>query len=225
VEQLIHCHSGRGAAGSSLMDEHQTRDIVRGLRAGKPDAWHALYDAFAERIWRGVARLLGPNSADVADVVQETMLAAAKSARTFDEAIGSLWAWLWGIARLQVALHFRKQGRYDRLKQAGEWLTANNGRLSLWLDGIDPTPADLLESAELSLIVRIALTELSADYESLLTAKYLDGDSVEQIASRERSTETAVRSKLARAREAFRQVFLRLTGNSKSDAEACHEYP
>jgi RNA polymerase sigma-70 factor, ECF subfamily len=207
------------------MDDHQARDVVRGLREGRPDAWRALYDAFSERIWCGIARLLGPNSTDVADVVQETMLAAARSARTFDAASGSLWVWLWGIARLQVALHFRKQQRHDRLKHAGEWLAASNGRLSRWLDGIDPTPTNLLESAELALIVRIALTELSADYESLLTAKYLDGDSIEQIAGRERSTETAVRSKLARAREAFRQVFVRLTGDSPTDAETCHEHP
>jgi RNA polymerase sigma-70 factor (ECF subfamily) len=207
------------------MDEHQTREIIRGLRFGRPDAWRALYDAFAERVWRGVARLIGPNSADVADVVQETMIAAAKSARTFDESMGSLWAWLWGIARLQVALHFRKQERHNRLKQAGEWLSANHARLILWLDGIDQTPTDLLESAELAQIVRLALSELSSEYESLLTAKYLDGESIEQIASRERSTEAAVRSKLARAREAFRQVFLRVTGDRKPDAETVHEHP
>ena len=85
-----------------------------------------------------VARLLGPNSADVADVVQETMLAAARSARTYDEVSGSLWNWLWGIARLQVALHFRKQKRHDQLKSAGDWLTASAGRLAHWLDGTDP---------------------------------------------------------------------------------------
>jgi RNA polymerase sigma-70 factor (ECF subfamily) len=207
------------------MDEHLAREVALGLREGRPDAWRALYDAFAERVWRGVARLLGPASADVADVVQETMLAAARSARTFDDARGSLWNWLWGIARLQVALHFRKKARHDQLKQAGDWLAASNGRLAHWLDGVDTTPATLLEAAELALIVRLTLTELPDDYESLLTAKYLDSDSVEQIAARERCTETAVRSKLARAREAFREVFLRLTGDKTTDAEACHEHP
>jgi RNA polymerase sigma-70 factor (ECF subfamily) len=207
------------------MDEQQEREVVRGLRDGRPDAWRSLYDAFAERVWRGIARLLGPNSADVGDVMQETMLAAARSARTFDPASGSLWGWLWGIARLQVALHFRKQKRADRIKNPGEWLAINSGRLAHWLDGADPTPTDLLETAELASIVRNTLTELPGDYESLLTAKYLDGDSVEQIASRERSTETAVRSKLARAREVFRKTFLRLTGDQTTDAEACHEHP
>jgi RNA polymerase sigma-70 factor (ECF subfamily) len=207
------------------MDEPQAHDVVLGLREGRPDAWHRLYDAFSGRIWTGVARLLGPNSTDVADVVQETMIAAARSARSFDPSLGSLWSWLWGIARFQVALHFRKQQRHDRLKHPGEWLAVSNGRLSRWLDGLEPAPTDLLESYELASFVRIALNELSPDYESLLTSKYLDGESVESIAGREGTTETAIRSKLARAREAFRQVFLRLSGNSKSDAETCHEHP
>jgi len=69
-----------------MLDEQHERRIAHGLRDGKTDAWQALYDAYAERVWRGVARLLGPHSTDVADVVQETMMAAARSAATFDAA-------------------------------------------------------------------------------------------------------------------------------------------
>jgi len=66
------------------MDDQQARAAIAGLRRGDPDAWRQLYDALAERLWREVARRLGPRPADVADVVQETMLAAAKSARNYD---------------------------------------------------------------------------------------------------------------------------------------------
>src|SRR5215207_8841709 len=89
--------------------------IAQGLREGKADAWQALYDAYAERVWRGVARLLGPRSTDVADVVQETMMAAARSAANYHPTRGSLWSWLWGIAHNHVALHFRKQAQRQRL--------------------------------------------------------------------------------------------------------------
>ena len=208
------------------MDEHLAREVAlpnelaTGLREGRPDAWRALYDAFAERVWCFVARLVGPNSADVADVVQETMMAAARGARTYDPACGPLWNWLCGIARLQAALHFRKQKRHDRLKTANEWLAASAGRLARWLDGAEDAPADVLEAGETALLVRLALAELSDEHGALLTAKYLDGVPVEQIAARARTTETAVRSKLARAREAFRTAFLRLTDDRPTDAEA-----
>ena len=189
------------------MDEHAERVMVLGLRAGKAEAWQALYDAYAERVWRAVARFFGRNRADVADVVQETMMAAARSATTFDPQRGSLWFWLWGIARRQVALHFRKQERQNRVKHAATWLAAGNGQLQRWLDGREPEPLHVLVADELATLVRATLTELPEDYETLLTAKYLDGDSVAVMAVREHSSETALRSKLARARQAFRQAF------------------
>ena len=194
------------------MDEEKARRVARGLREGEPDAWRSLYDAYAERIWHGVARLLGPHPADVADIVQETMLAAARSARNFDETKGSLWPWLWGIARTQVSLHYRNRQRHDRWKL----------RSASWIEGIDPMQSTALETAEHAALVRTALGELPGDSELLLTAKYLDGDSVERIATRERLTETAVRSKLARARDAFRTAYLRLT---RTDSEAARELP
>jgi RNA polymerase sigma-70 factor (ECF subfamily) len=182
------------------MDVQQERAIAQGLRDGKADAWRALYDAYAERVWRCAARLMGANRSEVADVVQETFMAAARAAPSYDPTRGTLWVWLWGIARRHVALHFRKQQRSDRLKQAEAWLAARGGQIE---DGT----ADVLESAELATLVRATLTELPTDYELLLTAKYLDGASVEQIATLEQSTSVAVRSKLARARQAFRELF------------------
>jgi RNA polymerase sigma-70 factor (ECF subfamily) len=184
------------------MDHVQELRIAQGLRASQPEAWAAFYDAFAERVWWSVARLLGPKSTDIGDVVQETFLAAARSARTYDETKGSLWLWLWGIARRQLALHLRKQQRWQRVT-----VVANNGQLSRWLQGNDELPETLLESRELAEQVRATLSELPAEYADLLTAKYVDGLPVEQIAHEERSTGTAIRSRLARARQAFREAF------------------
>jgi RNA polymerase sigma-70 factor (ECF subfamily) len=191
------------------MDEQQEREVARGLRAGEAGAWRALYDAYAVRVWRTVARLLGPESADVADVVQETFLAAARSAATYDPARGSLWLWLWGIARRHVAVHYRKEKRHDRLRSAADWLAGRNGRALRSLQGEGTAPPDLLAAAELATLVRATLTDLPAEYETLLTARYLDGVTVDDIASRERSTVVAVRSRLARARQAFRQLLMR----------------
>jgi RNA polymerase sigma-70 factor (ECF subfamily) len=190
-----------------MLDERQELLIARGLREGKTSAWQALYDAYAERVWRGVARLLGPQTSDVADVVQETMMAAARSAATFDPARGSLWPWLWGIAHNHVSLHLRKQERRNRLTKASAWLAASNGELLHWLEGKEPSPPAALAAGELATLVRATLTALPADYGMLLAARYLDGETVARIAGREHSTETAVRSRLARARTAFREAF------------------
>ncbi len=191
------------------MDEQRERRIAQGLRGGDPQAWRELYDAFAERVWRSVARLLGPDSASVADVVQETFIAAARSARTFDEAKGSLWVWLSGIARRHLALHFRKEQRQDRRRLVSAALASSNGRLRQWLEGGEFPVPDALEASELAQLVRATLMELPSEYESVLTAKYLDDVSVEQMARDERCSEAAIRSRIARARKAFREAYLR----------------
>src|SRR5688500_9025077 len=130
------------------------------LRAGSTEAWHELYDSFAEAVWRCVARRVGPHAAEVADIVQETFLAAARSARTFDPARGSVWSWLSGIARRQAALHFRrKQTRREALGDPGE-----RARLLDWLDGRAAEPSDLLAEAETAAAVRQVLGELPAEY-------------------------------------------------------------
>jgi RNA polymerase sigma-70 factor (ECF subfamily) len=190
------------------MDDHEEHQLAEGLRQGKTDAWRMLYDAYARQVWQSVARLMGRNAADVADVVQETFLAAARAAPQYDPARGSLWMWLSGIARRHVALHFRKEQRHGRAKRVEEWLAAGGGRVVRWLEHREAAPGDALAAAELSGLVRAALSELSEDYEMLLTAKYFAGASVDEIAASEQCSATAVRSKLARARRAFREAFL-----------------
>jgi RNA polymerase sigma-70 factor (ECF subfamily) len=205
-----------------MPDEQLERRLAQGLRDGRTDAWQALYDAYAERVWRAVARLLGPSSADVADVVQETMLAAARSARTFDPARGSLWLWLAGVARNHAVLHLRKQDRRQRLAKA----VAESGELLRWLEGKEPSPPGVLASAEMAALVRATLGELPTEYAMILTARYLDGETVTEIALREGASEVAVRSKLARARGAFRAAFAPYAAETtERPAEAHHEPP
>jgi len=198
------------------MDDRQQCEVARGLHQSKTEAWRALYDAYSRQVWRSVARQMGPDSADVADVVQETFLAAARSARRYDASRGSLWMWLCGIARRQVALHYRKQQRQERLRQGDQPSTAGR-QILRWLEDRQETPGDALASAELASLVRATLTALPADYETLLTAKYFDEARVEQMADLEQCSSTAIRSKLARARLAFRRAFAQSSAGSHGD--------
>jgi len=184
--------------------------LARELVGGSADAWRTLYDAYSEAVWRCVARRVGPHAAEVADIVQETFLAAARSARSFDSARGSLWVWLSGIARRQAALHFRK--RQTRPSLATLPASPGGNHLLDWLDDRADDPADLLQSAETAAAVRETLRELPVEYETLLVGKYLDGLSLEELADAEDSTAEAISSKLARARRAFRETFTQLAG-------------
>ncbi|HPC93645.1 MAG TPA: RNA polymerase sigma factor [Sedimentisphaerales bacterium] len=186
-------------------------EIAEGLRQGNRDAWLTLYDLYAEKVWRHVARLMGGDPTSIADIVQETFLAAARSAGNFDARRGSVWVWLWTIAKCQVALHYRKCQQRSALVQAQMWWMSLNGQKDDWLRGDERPPAEVLESRELVELVRSAIEELPAEYQVLLMAKYMDGVAIEQIADQVKGSRIAVRSKLARARKAFREAFARLT--------------
>lgn len=191
------------------MDDQQEREVARGLREGKTEAWRALYEAYSEPVWHLAVRRMGPHSADVADVVQETFLAAARSAASYDAARGSLWTWLGGIARKHVALHYRKRKRHQRLTADEQFANVDGQDLIGYLEGRLDTPAESLAAAEVADLVRAMLTELPTEYETLLTARYLDDVTVSQLAGHRQCSLTAIRSKLARARRAFRRALLK----------------
>jgi len=196
-----------------MTSDHE--QLARGLAAGSTAAWHQLYDAFAEAVWRCVARRVGPHAAEVADIVQETFLAAARSARTFDPARGSLWGWLSGIARRQAALHFRRK---QTRPEAG-------GSDDLNAIGREALPAEMLATAETAQTVRQILGSMPVDYETLLVGKYMDDLSLDDLAAAEGATIDAVSSKLARARRAFREAFERLDKSTRRASEGVTDRP
>ena len=183
---------------------------MKGLQQGSTQAWSQLYEACAEPVWRNIARLMGDDSAAVADVVQETFLAAARSARNFDPNRGSLWGWLWTIANRQVALYYRRRKPNPALTQAQRWWTALDGEKLDWIDAKADPPPDILQSRQLAELVRCALSELPAEYQTLMLAKYVDNQPVDRIAEQMSCSPVAVRSKLARARKAFQKAFKKI---------------
>jgi RNA polymerase sigma-70 factor (ECF subfamily) len=189
------------------------------LQQGDRRAWLRLYEAYAKPVWRNISRLTGGDSAAVADLVQETFLAAARSARNFRPDRGTLWVWLWTIARRQVALYYRKQKPEIVLSRTPQWWTSLNGEKFDWIDAKADMPPDILESQELAVLVRLVLSELPGDYQTLLLVKYVDNQRTNQIAGQMACSETAVRSKLARARKAFRKAFNRTIRSTPNKRE------
>jgi RNA polymerase sigma-70 factor (ECF subfamily) len=193
------------------MDKHTGREIARGLREGNRGVWLQLYEAYAEAVWKNVSRLMGHDSGAVADIVQETFLAAARSARNFDPRRGSLWVWLWAIAARQAALYYRRQRRERQISEAQRWWTGLDGEKVDWIEGKASAPLDVLESRELATLVRSALSKLSPEYQAVLLAKYVDNEGVDVIAERMHCSPGAIRSKLARARKSFQKAFKTVT--------------
>lgn len=182
--------------GAADWRERAIRDAVL---AGDAAAWRAWYvenfDPLAAYIrWRcgGLAAL-----AD--DVIQETWLTAVRRLRSFDPAKGPFFGWLCGIAAnaARNALRTRRrQWKHTRpLAPADDPAAAT------------PDPAAIAKAER----VAAALAALPEHYEAVLRAKYLDGLTVEQIATQRGESPKAVESLLTRARQAFREAFAKAT--------------
>jgi RNA polymerase sigma-70 factor (ECF subfamily) len=189
-----------------LLDHQEQLAVASGLRNGNRQSWARLYDAYSVDVWRYVTRLLGSDGPAVADAVQETFMEAARSARHFDASRGTLWTWLTGIAHHRVAAYWRQAERAARLRKLVE---SRAEEIRHWLDAAEPSdePRQQQEMAEL---VRCTLAELPADYAAILTAKYLDELTLQELSEHGDASIDAIKSKLARARREFRARFERL---------------
>ena len=170
-------------------------DIITGLSAGDRNAWVALCEQYGHRVWRYVARLVGPDEEVVSDVYQESMLGVVKSGRNLDVTNTKLWPWLAGIAHRQLALYWRR--RYQR--------TATDATQGNIVDEQMESPDELLQRMETVHQVRVLLADMPSEYVLLLIAKYVDGLTIQAMVEQYGGTTEGIRSKLARARYDFRR--------------------
>jgi RNA polymerase sigma-70 factor (ECF subfamily) len=180
------------ANGDGVWREVGLRNAVL---AGDASAWRTWYEetyagleAYVQ--WR-CARLHDL----VDDVLQETWLTAVRSIRSFRPESGSFQAWVRGIAANVISNQLRQRGRRQRRQ------------LPLNAEPECRNGAACGETRERSERIALALASLPEQYEAVLRAKYLEQQTVEQIAGLWSETPKAVESLLTRARAAFRENF------------------
>lgn len=183
------------------MDPRERAERERGLwsavRASDERAWQILYDEsfdglHAYALWRcaGLRDL-------AEEVVQDTWLTAVRRIRAFDPERGSFADWLRGIAANVVRNRLR-QARRQRSKSR-----TLNPR-----DPVGHIPEMDAERREQAECIARALSTLPEHYEAVLRAKYLERQSMADIAATVHATTKAVESLLTRARQAFREAYL-----------------
>jgi RNA polymerase sigma-70 factor (ECF subfamily) len=92
------------------MAADSTTWLIQQIRAGNPDAWEQLIDAYEGRLAAFVrARLSDPHA--VEDVVQETLLGFLRSLPHYDDT-RNLESYLFTIAAHKIRDHLRRNGRH-----------------------------------------------------------------------------------------------------------------
>ena len=185
-------------------------ELIARMRSGDRTAFDSLYTMFSERVWRYVAKLVGGDAEVVAEVVQETFLAVAKKHEQIDPERGHVAGWIFAIAHNNAMQSWRSRQRIQVGLSDKRVLAERNGRLARWFEETEP-PETLLAEKETANLVRDCLAALPDEYSQCLVAKYLDDLPVVEIAESQSETVAAIRSRLTRARRAFRETFMKMT--------------
>lgn len=197
------------------MEFADERDLAEQLRIGTQSAWLTIYDRYAEEVWSYVARRLPADRQAVADAVQATFLAAASHARYYHPARGSLRNWLLGIARGEIAAHYRRTvGIRARFRLLLSRLGLN-GRAQEVLAAETDGPDLRLAACETAERVRTALRMVPPEQRLALIELYVEERSVEEIAKLLERSPGAIRSLLARGRQSFRIAYAAVQRNQQ----------
>jgi RNA polymerase sigma-70 factor (ECF subfamily) len=177
----------------------QDADMLRRLHGGDRTAMAELYDRYFDRLYSLVFNQVDRNRDIAEDIVQETFLAALKSAKGF-KGRSSAYTWLCSIAYHKVADHYRRQSRERKRMVSGIDVdtvddTENPGR--------QPQPDSLIESAETRQVVNEALAKLPWDYRQVLIFKYVEEMSVLEIGQIMDRSPKSIEGLLTRSRKAL----------------------
>ena len=180
-------------------DRADDAELLRAHGAGDAHAFARLYDRYDRPCFRFIRRTLGAAHADAAeDLHQETWMAVAGNAATFDARKACFAAWLFTIARHKVWDHFRRQ------KVAV--LAAAADDAAMMVPDAGPTPLQQVESRELALRLVAAVEALPLEQRGAFVMFAQAGLSLEEIAHA-----TGVPAETAKSRLRYARATLRRT--------------
>jgi RNA polymerase sigma-70 factor (ECF subfamily) len=159
------------------LSEARDRDLVLRVRGGDEDAFRGLFDRYAPTA-KALAVRVVRQSHLAEEIVQEAFLGVWRNPEGYDEARGSVRAWLMGMVHHRaVDLVRREEAQRRRAEAAGVELRDEQE------DHADEV-VEALGLPEERRIVRAALAELPEEQRNVLELMYFEGLSQSQIAER-----------------------------------------
>jgi len=177
------------------MSDPTTLEWVNAALEGNQDAFADIVYSYQDAVYNLCYRMLGERG-EAEDAAQEAFLRAYLNLTRYDPA-RSFKTWLLSIASNYCI---------DRLRRRRlQWMSLDDepvaDRLALHSDDPEPEPATL--SKEQSVAIQGLLDQLSPDYRAVVVLRYWYDYSYAEIADIMDTTESAVKSRLFRARQAL----------------------
>jgi len=177
-------------------------DLVTRAVAGERDALGEIVAAASPYVQRQLLRYPLTDD-DRNDLLQTTLMQVLRRLGSFRGA-SSFSTWLFRVTANEALMLMRSQRRF-RARIAPEHVMGESGAIeSRPHEGAEPDVQ--LASHEARALVQHALAELPDDYRDVVVAHYHDELGLQEIASQLHITESAVRSRLHRARARLRTL-------------------
>lgn len=182
--------------------------LARRMLKGDERAFDEFFDRFFSGLYRFAKARLGEAGA-AEEVAQGTLCKAVRKMSTY-RGEAALFTWLCTFCRREISDYLRLRQRAP--ETVGLLLDSFEIRgaiesLEAWQEG---HPEQDLRRRELAQWVRLTLDHLPERYAQVLEWKYLEDESVKEIAERLQVRAKAAESLLTRARAAFRDAFVAL---------------
>ena len=183
----------------------QDRSLAAQVAQGDAAAFDVFFKEYFPRLFRFALGRVDNDPALAEEVVQRTMCIVVRKMGTYrGEAL--LFTWLCQICRNEMSAVFRQRGDEVREYLPIEDHPAVQAALES-MSADDYRPETAQSQKEIGEFVRATLQHLPGRYATALQMKYVNGNSVNEIARELGLSEKAAESLLTRARKAFKDGF------------------
>ena len=174
-------------------------DLLEAARAGDTGALETLLEEQEPRLYRFARRLCGHHE-DAEDVLQESLLAAARGLSGFRGA-SSLSTWLFSIAR-SACIKKRRRSRF-----APTEVSLDSGEADAAREHPDanPGPEEILHARRVEAALEQAIAGLDRKYREIFVLRDVEGLTAPEVAAVTGLSVAAIKSRLHRARARVRE--------------------
>jgi len=183
--------------------QKQDLALAKKLLKGEETAFNRFFKLYYAPIFRFCKRRATLEDAE--EIAIETLRHGIQRIETY-RGEAPLLGWLYQVARSQVSAHYRRNKKHENLVLIEDNIHVQT-EVEAMVASLHDTPDGIAEEVQHSHLVHYMLDSLPSDYGKVLEWKYIEGFSVEEIATQLETTNTAVQSMLARARDAFRKAY------------------
>ncbi|HYF15750.1 MAG TPA: sigma-70 family RNA polymerase sigma factor [Phycisphaerales bacterium] len=178
--------------------------LVAGLKSGDPRAYERLVREVGPRLLATAQRMLG-NEDDARDALQDTFLSAVRNISRFDEK-SRLSTWMHRIAINASLMKLRTRRRkpaasLDELTERARSDGRGELGISSWRE---PLPSDIDDGTRAA--VRELIETLPDEYRTVLLLRDVEDLDTREAATVLQISESAVKTRLHRARQALREL-------------------